>query len=134
MRRFIVWAIGIGIIIILLGWAITLENATIHVFEEVEASVIKIELKKELVPICACESTGNKYGKPTHFDKDGNVLLGVINPYDTGMCQINVKIHKDTIERLGLDVTKEIDNIIFANWLYERDGSTPWNWSKPCWK
>lgn len=139
MKRFIVWA-GIGIIVILLSWAMTLENESVYYFPEVKSEEVKkeevkkIELLKELVPICACESTGNKNKKPVHVDRKGNVLLGVINPADTGLCQINVKIHKKDIEKMGLDVRKEEDNIKFANWLYANQGPTPWDWSKHCWQ
>lgn len=134
MKRFIVWAIAIGVVAILLSWAATVENVTTYTYPQVKAEVKKIELVKALVPICACESTGNKYKKPTHFDSKGNVLQGKINPADTGLCQINVKIHKKEFEKMGLDVRKESDNIIFANWLYANEGTTPWDWSKHCWQ
>ena len=95
---------------------------------------IKVELRKELIPICACESTGDKNKEPTHYDKDGNVLLGKINPKDTGICQINLTAHKKQADKMGLDLFKESDNIIYANWLYAKEGSKPWNWSRNCWK
>ncbi len=137
MRQRIVISIVVAVIFGALAWAMTLENETVFIYPEVKSEVVKIkkiELVKQLVPICACESTGNKNKTPTHFDSKGNVLLGKINPNDTGLCQINVKIHKKDIAKLGLDVFKESDNIIFANWLYARDGLKPWAWSKACWQ
>ena len=94
----------------------------------------KVELRKELIPICACESTGRKDGTPTQFDAEGNVLRGKINPSDTGMCQINLDAHGAELKAMGLDAEKEQDNIIFANWLYSKEGSKPWDWSKNCWQ
>lgn len=131
MRRFIVWTVVIGIIII--AWAMTLENETTYVFPE-SKKIEKVALRKELIPICACESVGRKDGIPTQFKKDGSLLVGIKNPHDMGMCQINVMAHEKELITLGLDVTKESDNIKFANWLYEREGDRPWNPSKPCWE
>lgn len=93
----------------------------------------KIELLPELVPICACESTGDRNGTPTHYDANGNVLRGRVNPDDVGMCQINLYHHQKTAESLGLDLFKEQDNIIYANVLYTEQGPKPWEWSRDCW-
>lgn len=131
MKRFIAWAIVIGIITASLAWALTLENGTTYTYQKVKA---KIELIKNLIPICACESTGNKNSKPVQFGKNGKALKGKVNPADTGMCQINIKIHAKELTKLGLDASKESDNITFANWLYTNEGSTPWDWSKDCWQ
>ena len=94
----------------------------------------KVELVKELKPICACESTGNKIKEPTQYNKDGSVLRGKLNKDDIGMCQINLKFHNKKAKEMGLDLFKEQDNIKYANWLYSKEGSTPWNWSRNCWK
>lgn len=97
----------------------------------------KIELLPALVPICACESTGKKTGKPTQFNSDGTVKRGKINPNDIGICQINTEPrngHLVQSKKLGFDVYTEEGNIKYANWLYKKQGSTPWNWSKKCWK
>ena len=99
-----------------------------------ESAYTKIaQLRPELVPICACESTGNMNEKPTHFNPDGSVKRGKINPLDIGICQINLRWNGDTAARMGMDLFKESDNIRFANWLYGQKGSAPWNWSKSCW-
>lgn len=93
----------------------------------------EIRLLPGLIPICACESTGSATGKPTHWNKDGTVKHGKINPQDIGMCQINERWNGKTAEKMGLNIYKEQDSIIFANYLYTTRGSQPWNWSKPCW-
>lgn len=112
--------------------------------EEIVAQVIpsvvepKIEpwkkLRKELIPVCSCESTGNKNGIPTQYDSKGNLLLGRENPSDRGMCQINLDAHGIELEKLGIDVDTEEGNVEFANILYDREGLTPWSWSKSCWE
>lgn len=102
---------------------------------EIKTIAIKPVLRKELVPICSCESKQGKKGKPTHFEKDGKtVLRGKINPLDIGMCQINLRWHGEAAKKKGLDLFKEEDNITYANHLYAKQGSQPWNWSKACWQ
>ncbi len=130
MKRFVISVIAIGVILLIPAIAWT--NTTTYTYK-VEPEK-KAELLKQLIPICACESTGIKTGKPTQFDKDGNVVRGVKNPNDIGECQINIKYNGKKAKEMGLDVFKESDNIKFANWLYQQQGSTPWNWSKPCWQ
>ncbi len=138
-RSLAICLVGIAVVI----WALTWTNTETYIYEpvpkieavEVKAEIKKPQLRKELVPICACESTGNKYGVPTQFKKDGvTVLLGKVNPKDIGMCQINLTANGATAKKMGLDVFKESDNIIFANWLFSKKGSQPWNWSKHCWQ
>ena len=103
--------------------------------EKKESAYTKIaQLRSELVPICACEGMGSVNEKPTHFNPDGTVKRGKINPHDIGICQINLDWNGDTAARMGLDLFKEADNIKFANWLYQQKGATPWNWSRSCWQ
>lgn len=88
--------------------------------------------------ICSCESTGYPNKEPRHFEADGSVKRGKINPQDTGMCQINVdpeitdwaRISKE----LGFDVFTEDGNANMALWIYEKYGTQPWDWSAACWK
>tara|TARA_Y100000310_G_scaffold344555_1_gene457950 strand:+ start:6778 stop:7182 length:405 start_codon:yes stop_codon:yes gene_type:complete len=77
--------------------------------------------------ICTCESGLN------HFDKNGDVLRGVINKSDIGICQINEYYHSKEISALDIDIYTEEGNISFAKHLYDRQGSAPWIWSKSCW-
>lgn len=92
----------------------------------------EVELHEALKPVCACESTGSKDREPVH-DINGVVIRGKINPDDIGICQINLKYHAAAAEQQGLDLFDRDDNIRYANWLYEREGLTPWNWSRHCW-
>jgi len=100
----------------------------------------KTETKKEtpdlyplLKRICSCESTGRPDREPQQFDKNGVVIRGKINPLDTGMCQINSAYHGDAAEKMGLDLDTEYGNATYAIYLFDTQGSTPWNWSKGCW-
>lgn len=99
-----------------------------------KADPVEAVLLKELVPICACESTGSKYKTPTHYEADGTVKRGKINKLDIGICQINLKYHESSATKMGLDLFKKGDNITYANYLYKKQGSTPWNWSRECWQ
>lgn len=94
----------------------------------------KVTLRPALVPICACESGGGKTGTPRQFDENGEVLRGKVNHLDVGMCQVNLKYHQKTAERMGLDLLTEEGNITYANFLYDTQGTRPWTWSRPCWE
>ena len=95
--------------------ALTFPGAITEIPYQTPAPPPEPTLRKELVPICSCESNGRPDREPRQFNKDGSVL-------------------REDLKRLGLNPEKKVDNIIFANWLYERDGEKPWNWSRPCWK
>lgn len=90
-------------------------------------------LNPKLKPVCGCESNYSPLKEPRQFNDDGSVVLGKINPLDTGMCQINQKYHLATATKMGLDIFTEQGNIKYSNWLFENEGYTPWNWSKSCW-
>lgn len=132
-----------GSLIVSLFFATASTEVTYTAVEEApEHEIIKLEVKKqvellpELVPICACESSfeGTKYGKPQQFEKDGvTVRYGRVDNDDRGMCQINRRYHGETSKKMGMDIETEEGNILYANWLYEQQGNTPWKWSTPCW-
>ena len=84
-------------------------------------------LSGQLKRICKCESGG------THYDKNGDVLRGRVDPDDIGICQINLRYHQATAESLGLDVFKYQDNITYAWIEYRKNGTQPWVKSQFCW-
>lgn len=100
--------------------------------EVARETAVEPVLNPALVPVCTCES-GRGTGKPQQFNPDGSVRLGEINPHDIGMCQINSDYHEAKAVSLGMDIYTTNGNIRYANWLYAREGLTPWNWSKSCW-
>lgn len=81
-----------------------------------------------LQAIAECES-GNM-----HFRKDGSVIRGIVDNRDIGRYQINLFYHGETAEKMGLDLFNEEDNETYAKWLYETQGTQPWNASKKCWQ
>jgi hypothetical protein len=97
----------------------------------IEAPQVEVvEIKKipnELHWIGFCESRNRQ------FKEDGSLVRGIVNPLDVGKYQINEKYHLAESKRLGFDIYTEEGNTDYALWLYEHQGSKPWNWSKPCW-
>lgn len=80
-----------------------------------------------MAEIARCESTFR------HTMADGSVLRGVVDQADTGVMQINLRYHQKTANQLGLDLEDIYDNMAYARYLYERQGTQPWNASAPCW-
>ncbi len=80
-----------------------------------------------LVEIARCESEFSQ------FDKDGNVVRGIVNKADVGVMQINEKYHADAAEALGLNLHTIEGNVAYAKYLYSKEGSTPWKYSSKCW-
>jgi hypothetical protein len=68
-----------------------------------------------------------------HFDSDGNVLRGDIEPSDIGVMQINEYFHGRKAQVMGIDLYDFGGNLIYARYLYEKEGTEPWKSSKKCW-
>lgn len=95
--------------------------------------VASVSLIPALQRVCSCESTGRPDREPRQFNADGSVVHGKINQHDIGMCQINETYNGDDAKAHGWDIYTRDGNIKMANYLYETQGRTPWNWSKSCW-
>ena len=80
-----------------------------------------------MVAVARCESTFR------HTLSDGSVLRGRVDSADTGVMQINKRYHEDRADQLGLDLDNLYDNMAYARYLYEKQGTQPWNASRPCW-
>jgi hypothetical protein len=80
-----------------------------------------------MAEIAFCESRFRQY------DANGNVLRGVVNSLDVGVLQINEKYHLDTAQKLGLNIHTLEGNMAYAKYLYDTQGTRPWNHSSPCW-
>ncbi len=80
-----------------------------------------------MIQVARCESTFR------HTLADGSVLRGVVDKADTGVMQINTRYHGTTAVELGLDLQILEDNLAYARYLYETQGTKPWNASAPCW-
>ncbi len=80
-----------------------------------------------MIEIARCESSYQ------HNLRDGSILKGFIDNDDTGVMQINLRYHAHTAKKLGLDLENIFDNMAYARYLYEKQGTQPWNASAPCW-
>lgn len=98
---------------------------------EIRIEVTNAEAEKEIPAvlrrIANCESNDRQ------FDDSGEVIRGKINPLDIGRYQINLKYHEAKAKEMGLDLFNEKDNEEYALFLFETEGTTPWNWSRECW-
>jgi len=78
--------------------------------------------------IAFCESGGK------HFDENGKVIRGKQNPSDIGKYQINMFYHYETALKLGYDIFTEDGNEKYALWLYQKNGTRDWEYSRGCWE
>jgi hypothetical protein len=81
-----------------------------------------------LVKIAGCESQFRQY------DANGDTLKGKVNKGDLGLMQINKYYHADKADQLGFNLDNVEGNMAYAKYLYDREGSKPWNSSSKCWK
>lgn len=112
-------------------------NATIMLYllsplEIADASKDKIVAPIPQIPpimqkIAICESHNRQ------FNADGSVHMGEVNKLDTGKWQINQKYWLKKSRELGYDIFTLNGNTDMALWIYKNYGTSPWNWSRPCW-
>ncbi len=81
-----------------------------------------------LAEIARCESQFRQY------NSDGDILRGKVNKSDLGVMQVNKYYHGEKAEELGFDLESIDGNLSYAKYLFDKEGSTPWNSSKKCWK
>jgi hypothetical protein len=80
-----------------------------------------------MVDVAECESRFIQY------NADGSVLRGFVNPADVGVMQINEKYHLETSLELGIDIHTLEGNMAYGRYLYEKQGTGPWEYSSHCW-
>ncbi|USN87892.1 MAG: hypothetical protein H6779_00410 [Candidatus Nomurabacteria bacterium] len=80
-----------------------------------------------MIQIARCESGFR------HTLTDGSVLQGRVDPADTGVMQINKRYHEKTAASMQLDLDNIYDNMAYAQYLYDTQGTRPWSASAPCW-
>ena len=81
-----------------------------------------------MVKIAWCESRFRQTGT------DGKIVRGKVNPSDIGVMQINTDYHAEKAESMGIDIFTLEGNLAYAKYLYEKQGTAPWNSSSPCWQ
>jgi hypothetical protein len=80
-----------------------------------------------MIEIARCESTFR------HELSDGSILQGRVDNDDTGVMQINKRYHEETAIAMDLNLDDIYHNMVYARYLYERQGTQPWSASMPCW-
>lgn len=80
-----------------------------------------------MIEIARCESGFR------HTLANGNVLQGIVDNDDTGVMQINKRYHNDRAITMNLDLNDLYQNMTYARFLYETQGTRPWNASAFCW-
>jgi len=78
--------------------------------------------------IARCESNLRQFNAKT-----GQVLRGRQNSADVGIFQINERYHLKQSKDLGYDIYKAGDNVEYAMYLLDKDGSRHWKASQKCW-
>lgn len=137
----------VGMIIffgMVIGGGFFFEDTT--AIREAEAKeIVIVKVKDDSIPpilkkISLAESMGSHFcteklvaKKLCKKSEVGQVLRGVIDRQDIGKYQISLRFHKEQAEKMKLDLFKESDNEKYALWLFENQGSTPWESSKRNW-
>jgi hypothetical protein len=79
-----------------------------------------------MAAIAKCESRFRQY------TDGGNVLNGGSGGM-IGVFQVNRSVHAKFALSLGHDINTLMGNLGYARYLYENEGTVPWNSSKYCW-
>lgn len=80
-----------------------------------------------MINVSRCESRFHQ------FDSTGSLYRGEINRSDVGVMQINEYYHEDEATKMGMNIHTIQGNVEFARYLYETQGTAPWNSSSGCW-
>jgi hypothetical protein len=80
-----------------------------------------------MAEVAGCESSFRQFGE------DGDVIRGKVNKSDVGVMQINEYYHGKTADRLGINLYTLEGNMNYAEYLFEKEGTTPWLASSKCW-
>lgn len=81
-----------------------------------------------MVEIARCESEFRQY------DASGIALSGGTGGNMIGVFQINAPVHSDFARDIGMDVYTLDGNVNYARYLYDSEGTRPWNSSGTCWR
>ncbi len=82
-----------------------------------------------MIAIAECESTF------THWDpQTGEVLKNRQGSSATGVMQLMASYHAEPAARMGIDITELEGNLEYADYLYESQGTKPWQASRTCWE
>jgi hypothetical protein len=96
------------------------------------SSSVELQVRKAfadtpiMVQIAKCESGFRQY------DERG-VLLRNKHSSASGVFQVMFSLHYATADKLGFQLETTKGNIGYAKYLYNTQGTNPWNASKHCW-
>lgn len=80
-----------------------------------------------MIEIARCESNFRQ------FTDSGSVLRGGSGGEMVGVFQFFESIHTAAAAKLGHDITTLEGNLAYAEYVFQTEGSTPWNSAKSCW-
>ncbi len=80
-----------------------------------------------MLEIARCES------KYRQYTDAGNPLYGGYLGKMVGIFQVYSDIHLSGARAMGMDIETAEGNIAYARYLYDREGTRPWNSSISCW-
>ena len=80
-----------------------------------------------MAEVAKCES------RFRHFKKNGDIIRGEVNRDDVGVMQINEYYHSDTADKLGINLYTLEGNVKYAEYLFNKEGTSPWLASSKCW-
>lgn len=80
-----------------------------------------------LIAVAQCESNFRQ------FNPDGTVVRGQVDSHDVGVMQINETYWLGKSKSLGDDIYSVAGNVAYAKYLYNKEGTDPWNSSAKCW-
>lgn len=109
--------------------ATTTQSAVMPASQSVE-EYVREYFKDEpvMIDIARCESRFRQ------LDSTGKVLRNEQGSSAVGAFQIMASIHAASADKnLGLNIYDLQGNAAYARYLYERQGTAPWNASKACW-
>lgn len=100
----------------------------------VDLRILNEKIPKILEKIASCESGNRQFGTGSGQKLSEVVLRGRENPADVGLYQINEFYHLETAEKLGINLYTWTGNTQYALYLFKKNGTRDWNWSKNCWR
>jgi hypothetical protein len=80
-----------------------------------------------MIEIARCES------KFRQFADSGNVLRGGVGGQMVGVFQFFDRYHTSPAYELGFDIETLEGNLAYARYVYDRQGTAPWNAARDCW-
>ncbi len=69
-----------------------------------------------------------------HRDESGKLLRNNEGSTAQGLFQVLMSVHRSEMRRMGLNPDNDDDYMTYVQYLYDTQGTTPWNESRGCWR